>query len=590
MAETRFRCSAAWGGRVWVVLLLAGWMVALLVGSGAADLVAYKEMAPGVHAQVTGGRMLHLYCQVPSGPAAQAFFAPLLKDPAGWSQYQKVRMAAIPYDQLSDQTKRRLLETVFPMDYADDSGWWHTVRFEGVEGTETWEALAGWLTGSSANASKARSAVENQGLNGTLSRGQRVFFPKALLLPTMRVPTPRPVVPEEPSRDTLNGIAGELEYGSDARGEYAVYTIKPGEAIYTSVVARFTDFRESADVLAASKAILERSNITNARRINAGQKIRIPVDMLSARYRPGDSESRQHFEEMRVESVRISAALPASRDLEGVVIVLDAGHGGRDHGASDYGSRLYEDELNYDVVCRIKALLEANTSARVYVTVKDLSQGFEPTNRSTFIHDKDEVLLTTPNYPNEDDARISAHLRWYLANDIYRKERAQGTPEDKMLFATIHCDALYYKLRGTMVYVPGARYRHAEYTPSGSVYAQYAESKGNQTIRISPSTFSRDEAMSLSFANVLIHSLRHHRVPIKIHDAGDPIRNAVRQSGGRAYNIAVLNYTLIPTKVLVEMANLNNSTDRQRLADPEWRQWYAEAFVEAVKQHFKAGQ
>jgi len=44
----------------------------------------------------------------------------------------------------------------------------------------------------------------------------------------------------------------------------------------------------------------------------------------------------------------------------------------------------------------------------------------------------------------------------------------------------------------------------------------------------------------------------------------------------------------VPTKVLVETANLNNATDRSRLADPWWRQQFAKAYVDALKIHFDA--
>jgi N-acetylmuramoyl-L-alanine amidase len=60
----------------------------------------------------------------------------------------------------------------------------------------------------------------------------------------------------------------------------------------------------------------------------------------------------------------------------------------------------------------------------------------------------------------------------------------------------------------------------------------------------------------------------------------------IRQGKGTAYVPAVLRNNLIPTKVLVETANLNNATDRERLADPEWRQDYAQALTNALLAHF----
>jgi N-acetylmuramoyl-L-alanine amidase len=74
--------------------------------------------------------------------------------------------------------------------------------------------------------------------------------------------------------------------------------------------------------------------------------------------------------------------------------------------------------------------------------------------------------------------------------------------------------------------------------------------------------------------------------PLKVHDAGDPIRNVIRQSGGRAYVPAVLRNAQVPTKVLIEVANMTNPADQKHLANPEWRQWFAEAFVNALRDNF----
>jgi N-acetylmuramoyl-L-alanine amidase len=52
------------------------------------------------------------------------------------------------------------------------------------------------------------------------------------------------------------------------------------------------------------------------------------------------------------------------------------------------------------------------------------------------------------------------------------------------------------------------------------------------------------------------------------------------------YVPAVLRNTAVPTKILIEMANMNNPTDCSRLADPEWRETFAEAYVDALKAYF----
>jgi N-acetylmuramoyl-L-alanine amidase len=138
-----------------------------------------------------------------------------------------------------------------------------------------------------------------------------------------------------------------------------------------------------------------------------------------------------------------------------------------------------------------------------------------------------------------------------------------------------------------MVYVPGAAYREEkESPPSAGIYNNFQEVRAQRSVSFTRAELRRDEALSRRFATTLLHALRTHNPQIAVHRTSDPIRNVIQRTRTKRYVPAVLRNTLIPTKVLVETANLKNSTDRQRLSDPEWRQWYAEAFVDAVKTHF----
>ncbi|MBI3119767.1 MAG: N-acetylmuramoyl-L-alanine amidase, partial [Candidatus Hydrogenedentes bacterium] len=359
-----------------------------------------------------------------------------------------------------------------------------------------------------------------------------------------------------------------------------------GDALYSSVVVRFTDIRENADIHEALKVIQKRSAIKDLNRVEIGDAVRIPVDMLSDRYQPAQSEQRRTYEAVRQEAEKLAADPVKAASLEGVVIILVPGHGGRDHGAAHYASGLFEDEITYDIMCRIKVLLETQTKARVYATQEDPNQKYVPSKTRKFTHDTDEVLLTTPRYQNTD-GKISANLRWYLANKIYREERKKGTDDRKVLFVSIHCDSLFNEsLRGTMVYIPGAGYRRDREQPGGAVYASYQEVRAHPTVTTDSAARRRDEAVSLNFAKGFLRALSTNNPPLKVHDAGDPIRNVIRQSGGRAFVPAVLRNTMVPTKVLIETANLTNASDRERLSDPEWRQWFAEAFVTAVRNYY----
>lgn len=566
--------------------------------------VVRKALEPGVMIALKGGRTLYLECRPPRGADKATFFRRYLADEDAWTRYRNLTTAPLMYPDLKPAMQRHVIETMFPEDFADPRGWWHTVTYEGAAGVESWWNLAEWLTGKGTNYKTLEALPENRHNAGTLAKGQVLFIPRELLLEVFQKPTPgreRVVVlqpmdvvedlilpegddagddagPEVPDLDP-----GELRYGKDRKGEYAAYKLKKGEALYTSVVIRLTDFREVVVVQEAAEEILKRNSISDPRKIHVGQEIRVPLDMVSDRYQPPGSARRLAYEEANQDARRLRSTAMNVKDLDGVVIVLDPGHGGCDQGAA-HGNTILEDEITYDIAIRIKQILERTTRARVYMTLKDLNQGDEPSPLRGFRHDTDEVVLTDPPYSPED-VNVSANLRWYVANGIYRQELARGTKAENMLFASIHCDALYEKLRGTMVYIPGAAYREGTRTLNESAYARYVKS-GHATGTSNAADRRRDEALSRNFAETLLDALRTHNPQIAVHRTGDPIRNVIQRTRTSRYVPAVLRFNDIPTKVLVETANLKNAADRERATDPEWRQWYAQAFVNAVKSHF----
>jgi N-acetylmuramoyl-L-alanine amidase len=569
-------------GARWAVFcaLALGWVL----DATAAELVR-RDLGPQTTAVLRGGRMLFLECALPRGEAAKGVLAQYLADPEKWKAYRDRMAVAIPFASLNEVTQRAVLEAVFPGDHVDGTGWWHTVTAEGEQGSDALWTLAEWLTGLGTNHQKIMKHPRNRGLSLPLKTGSQVLIPRELLKDAMKKLSPKRVAPD------TNLVApaaanGELQYGSDREGPYAVYRLKKGEALYSAVVVRFTDYSLNEDIHRACDVIQQRSGIHDVRRMSAGQRIMIPMEMLSDRYRPVGSEERTTYEQVREEARRLQGDRVRTKDLEGVVVILDPGHGGRDQGAPFPKIGLYEDEINYDIACRIKALLEQTTRAKVYMTLLDRSQGYTPVNDKRFVHDTDEELLTTPRYGN-DDAKVSANLRWYLSNSIYRQERKAGVDERKIVFASIHCDALYNEtLRGAMVYVPGANYRRDVERPSNPIYARFKEVQEQRASTSDAAARRRDEALSRNFAESVLDALRRHDPPIKVHSAGDPIRNVIRQSGGRAYLPAVLRNCGAPTKILIECANLTNPQDREHAADPRWRQWFAEAFVQALLKQF----
>lgn len=562
----------------------------LVLGVSAAvagDEVVRRNLEPGAFAIVKQGRNIGLEVHTPRGDAAREAFRRYLADPNDWTIYSNSSVAFVPFTALNAATRRAVLLTVYSQDYVDEHGWVHIV----VDERETLWSLCEWLTGNGKTYKAIMEHPANRFRTTPLLRGQQVRIPGEYLLDGLHVPTPErvpqksadnsPAVPRGSSPDGL------LRYESDRRGDFAVYVLKPGEALYTSVVARFTDMTDNAAVLAACDIIAERSNIRDVRDIDAGKEIFIPTEILSDRYKPRNDPARRNFEATVREAARIRREQAAVRDLSDVVVILDAGHGGSDTGAMHAPSGLYEDELNYDIMCRIKRILERETGAVVYTTIYDVSSGHTPTDAKRFSHDQDEVLNTTPQYRNDLDSSISVNLRWMIANSIYDRELKKGVSSEHIIFTSIHTDSLYNaNMRGAMIYIPGANLRRGEEVRTDPVYARYEEGRGFNRFTSTSSELTRDEAMSLNFANVLLHELGQRR--IKIHSEGDPIRNQIRRTKTRVFVPAVIRNTKVPTKVLVETANLNNTTDRQRLADPWWREEFAKAYVDALKAYYKA--
>jgi len=566
------------------LLIVAVWLFALQPANAAPAI--HAPIADGATASIRVGRALYLECRPPKDKGRNAFLRKFLADPKNAATYKDVTSAAIPFNQLNAQTKRAVLLALFPNDVVDAKGWTHEVLFAGEGGQETLRLLSEWITGRGDNEKEVSKA--NHRKKGELALGEKILFPASMLSDEMKKPTPKRVAPPTPV-PVLVESSGELTYGKDKKGAYAEYRLKQGEALFTAVAIRFTDYRDTADIFKACDEIQKRSDIKDVHTIATGQRVKIPLEMLADRYRPRESEERKQYEETVKEAKRLKGKVK-SRDLDGVVVVIDPGHGGRDYGACNTKFGLYEDELNYDIACRAKALIESKTRARVYMTLLDPDQAYKSSSNRRFEHDTDEELLTTPHYKNTDtnetDAKVSVSLRWYLSNSIYRAELKRKTDPMKIIFTSFHCDALYDgRSRGAMVYVPGAAFRSKKETHDGPTYDRYAEVREQRTFSESAADCRRDEAVSRNFAGTLLDELDKKR--IRVHQEGDPIRNQIRQSGGRVYVPGVLRNNLIPTKTLVEVANLTNTSDCEKLADPAWRQSFAEAYVNALKAYFE---
>jgi N-acetylmuramoyl-L-alanine amidase len=323
------------------------------------------------------------------------------------------------------------------------------------------------------------------------------------------------------------------------------------------------------------------SGIGDVSRLPVGYPVRIPMSLLTPEFRPPGDPLREEWERLRQRRELLASGIRANR-LEGVHVIIDPGHGGRDVGAS--ANSLYEAVYVYDIVSRMKRILENETGATVWVTTRSKKLGYSIPDRDVLEPIMDHMLLTTPNYDLSDPV-AGVNLRWYLSNAIYQRVRQERTESDKVVFLSIHADSLHASLRGAMVYVPGERHvRGLKFSREGPVYMARAEVRQQPTVEQSAEEALRGEAYSTRLAESIIESFR--REGLEVHPF-DPVRSHVVRDR-REWVPAVIRYNQVPARVLVEVGNLANAEDRKLLQTRVWREQVAEALAKGVLRHFES--
>ena len=463
----------------------------------------------------------------------------------------------LPFALLSPGNQLRVVEGLFAADRPVSEGWRHRVGSR-----ESLWYVAEWFTGRGDN---YRTLREVNGLRDDhIEPGQTLLVPARLLRPAFRsaLPASSPYY---------------LEYGKDGRGDHAVYRLKAGEALYSSVVVRFTGRLYADDVNALAGDLAKFNGIGDVTRIPVGYRVKIPLDVLLPEFLPAGDPRRREWEEGLIESAQFANPVVAAR-LRGVTVILDAGHGGQDVGASvkDTWESLYV----YDIMVRTKRLLETSTAARVIATTLD-GDGFEVQDRDRLPYSRGHRVLTEPAYPIDDSA-VGVHLRWYLANSVYRKARDEGVGADKVVFLSIHADSLHPSLRGAMAYIPSAQLRGGEYGKSGAVYAARREYRERPRVSFSRRALLKSEGQSRELARQLVTAFE--AAGLAVHPDKPVRRQIVRRR--RPWVPAVLRYNAVPTAVLLEVCNLANPEDRRLIQTRAFRQHVAEAIAAGVLDYF----
>jgi N-acetylmuramoyl-L-alanine amidase len=489
----------------------------------------------------------------------------------------------VPYALLKDDYKVRVVRALFPQDVAQPTGWRH-IHPKDAPPLSLWQ-LSEVFTGKGENHALLRK--HNDLADDSLASGQALFIPAEILLsPFQALLPPEPVAPAPappPAATPLifEGEPGsnELAYARDGAGRYAVYRLKRGEALYSAVVVRFTGrtFAEDVNALAAELATL--NAIKDVTDMPIGQPIRIPLDLLLPEYLPADDPRFQEYERNR-EAVDKIANPVRAKALEGIHIVLDAGHGGHDPGVDFQG--VWESTYVYDVMVRAKHLLEQYTSATVIATTRDGGE-FRLHEADVLPRSREHLVLTKPVYPIRD-ARVSTNLRWYLANSAHRDLQTKGVDPGKMLFLSIHADSLHHSLRGAMAYVPSTTLTQGEFGKSGDVYAAREEVREQPSVSFSFSQRQKSEGLSRRLAEHLLRSFQ--RRGLAVHKEKAIRDRIIRCSRCRAFVPAVVRYNAVPTKLLLEICNMNNAEDRRLLTTRAFRQNVAHAVVDGILAHY----
>ncbi len=484
----------------------------------------------------------------------------------------------VAYDDLSPEGRKAVLQALWPEDRWQRQAILHKVRWPELESVWLFASL---FTGHGQNYDRLKEA--NPRLPEKLRQGDTWRIPRTILSKTLGGPVSGVLKAQQPEEELedearIAAYRALLSFEELKGTRYARYRLRKGEALYSSVVMRFTDRVDPKEVNALAQVVAKASDIADVRSIAPGTLIRIPVEDLAAPFQPEGATALAEDREVR-EEVRRTTRQDAGPRLKGVRIVLDAGHGGIDIGAKANG--VWESDYVYDIAMRTRRLLEESSEAQVASTIRFPTVGFRSRDRIT-APTREAQLLTTPPFDNdgESPSAVSVHLRWVLANDLLSTR--SGGDFKKTLFISLHADSLHPSSQGTMVYVPGAALAPSSFSLPESRGAQVQEWKRSRQVTFSAKEKVQGEARSRLFAETMLRALRAEEIPI--HE-NRPIRNVIHR-GGRSFLPAVIRYSTAATKVLVEVVNLQNEEDAANLKDPDFRERYAQALVQSIRAYF----
>ena len=560
-------------------LRIPGALAVLLMASAAraAEEPEFRKTAvvsPELKVSIARGDLVFLFAKPLPGEGVAAFARRFSDDPKtqekilALNHRENVQTAGVflrvPYELLSDNYKKIAMQALFPGDSGRPAAWTHVVTAPAGSPESLWR-IAEWFTGDGAKYVEIRE--RNRLASLETETGQMIEIPSSILLPGFRSEALAAAAAAPPA----------LAYGSDASGKYALYRLQKGEALYSSVVVRFTGLVHAEDVNAEAAKIAQRSGIADVRAIPVGFSVRIPREDLLPEYRPPDDPARVEHDRSLLETAQFVNRIRAT-DLKDVTVVLDPGHGGRDTGALIGG--VAEARYVYDITMRVADLLRRHTKAKVVCTVEDRDAAAIP-DRDRLAASSTARVMTTPPYPIEDTV-AGVHLRWYLSNALLRSAVKKGGSRSRVVFLSIHADSLHPSVRGSMVYIPGERLLKSSFGKNGPVYEARREYRQEPRVSFTRRERLESEGVSRQLAEDIIASFRGDGLAVH---AFNPIRQSVIRSG-HEWVPAVLRYNAIPARVLLEVCNLNNEEDHALIQTRTFRENVARSVVEALSSFY----
>jgi len=599
-----FRVRSGW---VWILLNLQAAVLFAATSATMQTPIATARISPQLRATLTRDYELDVRVQPHEGDAWTRLARRVTGDATNWEEIAALNEAdenlkthqsiRVPFSLLKPELQRDIIRTLFPRDQRTAEGWKHlVVGARGIEGESLWQ-IAEWFTGDGANYTLIRKANPSQGLS--TRKGDVILVPQRLLTAAfgggpeeenapktaaeVRKPddateraTADEDVPEAPAA-AVPGPASltppSLAYDRAGSEPHAVYRLQKGEALYSSVAIRFTGRIHAKDVGNVLDRITKFNEIEDVARLPVGYPVKIPMDLLLPEYLPQDDPTRVARETNRRESAKVARRTRAA-GLSGVHVILDAGHGGNDPGTEHDG--VWESTYVYDVACRLKKILEKE-NVRVSMITKSKEHGFTIRDRNVLPTVRDHYVQTTPKYLL-DDAIVGVNFRWYLANSMFRRAMSDGVKREKVIFISLHADSLHPSLRGAMAYVPGASFVTGSYRKKGDIYLTRAEVREQPTVTHSRADALVAEGLSRELAESVMEAFAKNG--LKVHPF-EPVRDNVIR-GKHEWVPAVIRHNQVPTRMLLEVVNLNNRRDRELFQTKKHRQQLADAIYRGI--------